>query len=344
MSSEILAQVIRGETAESVHRGHLVVMDGDKNIVASAGEPDTVTFFRSACKAFQALPFVASGGADRFGFTEDEIALACASHSGQPMHVTVAAGMLSKAGFAEGDLKCGTHLPFDEAESKKLLRSGERATALQNNCSGKHAAMLAFAKHIGADPASYDAIDHPVQQEILKTIAQFAEMPVGNIKLGIDGCAVPNFAMPVTAMARCFANLISPPASFEDNVKQACSAIVSGMTRYPQLIGGTDRLDTMIMEAAAGKVISKVGAEGVWLCGVLPNEKYPRGLAIALKIEDGDDKRARPVVAIEILRQIAAIGAKDLIDISPMAIKNRRGEVIGEVESVTRLRVDRTAS
>jgi L-asparaginase II len=116
------------------------------------------------------------------------------------------------------------------------------------------------------------------------------------------------------------------------------------MTRYPQLIGGTDRLDTMIMEAAAGKVISKVGAEGVWLCGVLPNEKYPRGLAIALKIEDGDDKRARPVVAIEILRQIAAIGAKDLIDISPMAIKNRRGEVIGEVESVTRLRVDRTAS
>ena len=168
MNSEILAQVVRGETLESVHRGHLVVMDGDKNVVASLGDPSTVTFFRSACKALQAMPFIASGTADRFDFSEDEIALACASHSGEPMHVNVAASMLEKAGFSEADLRCGTHLPFNEKEAERLLRAGEEPTQLHNNCSGKHVAMLAFAKHIDVDVRTYESIDNPIQKEILK--------------------------------------------------------------------------------------------------------------------------------------------------------------------------------
>ena len=330
--SAILAEVFRGDTLESVHRGHIVVMDGQKNVLTSLGEPETVTFFRSACKALQALPFIVSGGAERFGFTEDEIALACASHSGEPIHVKVAESMLEKAGFTESDLGCGTHLPFDEREAARIMRAGEKPTQLQNNCSGKHAAMLAFAKNIGADPKSYESINNPIQKEILKTVSQFAELPVDEIKLGVDGCAAPNFAMPLTAMARCFANLINSPDSFSDDVKRACSRIVSAMTYYPELIGGRERLDTMVMQAAPGAVISKVGAEGVWLCGVLPSKKYPTGLAIALKVEDGDDKRARPVVAVELLRRLGLLRHNDLPDASPMQLRNRRGDVVGRVE------------
>jgi len=337
MKSEVLAQVIRGETVESIHRGHLVVMDGDKNVVAAVGDPDTVTYFRSACKAFQALPFIAGGGADHFGFSEDEIALACASHSGEPMHTRVAQSMLSKAGFAESDLRCGTHLPFNEKETERILAAGERPTQLHNNCSGKHAAMLASAKYIGADPASYDSITHPVQQEILKTVAAFAEMPVDSIAIGVDGCAAPNFAMPLSNMAICFANLIAPQKAFDERIRQACISMISAMVKFPELIGGTERLDTILMTAAPGKIISKVGADGVWLCGVLPDDRYPRGLAIALKIEDGDDKRARPVVAVELLRELGVLPTDALTDISPMPIRNRRGDIVGKVNPQLRL-------
>jgi len=337
MKSEVLAQVIRGGTVESIHRGHLVVMDGEKNVLAAVGDPYTVTYFRSACKAFQALPFIAGGGADHFGFSEDEIALACASHSGEPMHTRVAQSMLSKAGFAESDLRCGTHLPFNEKETERLLAAGERPTQLHNNCSGKHAAMLAFAKYIGADPASYDSIIHPVQQEILKTVAAFAEMPVDSIAIGVDGCAAPNFAMPLSNMAICFANLIAPTNALDERIKQACMSVISAMVKFPELIGGTERLDTILMKAAPGKIISKVGADGVWLCGVLPDERYPRGVAIALKIEDGDDKRARPVVAVELLRELGVLPTDALTDISPMPIRNRRGEIVGQVNPQLRL-------
>ena len=332
MNAEILAHVVRGETIESVHRGHIVVMDGEKNIVASVGDPETITYFRSACKALQALPFVVSGGAKRFGFSQDELALACASHSGEPIHVKVTASMLAKAGFSESDLRCGRHLPFNEAETERILRAGEKATQLHNNCSGKHAGMLAFAKHIGADTTSYESIDNPIQQEILKTVAQFAELPVDEIQIGVDGCAAPNFAMPLTAMARCFANLIAPPGSLGTDEKQACNKLVSAMMTFPELVGGTERLDTILMKAAPGSLISKVGADGVWLCGVLPNEKYPKGLAIALKIEDGDDKRARPVVAIDLLKKLHVLLNTELSELSPLPIKNRRGDEVGLVQ------------
>ena len=330
----MLVRVVRGETVESLHRGHFVVMDGDKNKIAEAGDPSTVTYFRSACKAMQALPFVASGGADRFGFSVEELALACASHSGEPMHVNVAASMLEKAGFTEGDLRCGTHVPFSDSAAETLLRAGEKPTQLHNNCSGKHATMLAFAKHTGADPATYDSIDNPIQQEILRTMAMFAELPISSIAIGVDGCSAPNFALPITAMARCFANLINPPDSFGSAVHAACKRLVAAMIAHPELVGGTDRLDTILMKAAPGRLISKVGADGVWLCGVLPSDQYPSGLSIALKIEDGDDKRARPVAAVEILRQLRILSDADLKQFSPMQIRTRRGEVAGEIRAI----------
>lgn len=330
--SQILANVVRGETVESVHAGHIYIIDGEGNEVASLGDPSTVTYFRSACKAFQLIPCITSGAADAFGFNEKEIALGAASHSGEVVHIAIAARMLSKIGLSESDLRCGAHLPFSEADSKIMQRSGEEPTQLHNNCSGKHAAMLAFAKHIGADIATYDSPDNRIQKRILRCVADFAEVPENEIAIGIDGCAAPNFALPVAAMAKGFINLISP-SKFPEPTQKACERIVSAMMKYPELIGGSERLDTKLMQAAPGRIISKVGADGVWLCGVLPCERWPSGLGIALKVADGDDYLSRPVVAIEILRQLGILSSDDLADLAPMPIKNRRGDVVGKVHS-----------
>lgn len=331
MPPKILAKVIRGGTIESVHRGHIIVIDGRGETVASVGDPKAVTFFRSASKPFQAMPCITSGAADAFGFSDEEIALSCASHSGEPRHVRIAALMLERIGLTEAHLHCGTHMPFSEKESERMLRAGEYATQLHNNCSGKHAAMLALAKHIGADISTYESIENPVQQAILETVAQFSELPAEKIHLGVDGCVAPNFAMPLAAMARSFANLVLPK-KFNEKTQKACSRIVSALINFPELIGGTDRLDTVLMQAAPGKIISKVGAEGVWLCAVLPGEQYPTGLSIAVKIEDGNDYRARPVVAVETLRHFGILAGDKLPELSPLHLTNRRGDAVGLVE------------
>jgi len=333
MVPPILAEVVRGETVESVHRGHICIVDGGGKQIASVGDTELVTFLRSSAKPFQAMPFILCGAADEFGFTEDEIAIACGSHSGERMHTSIVANMLERLQLSESDLRCGTHTPFNNKEAERLSRAGETPTQLHNNCSGKHAAMLATAKHMGADTTNYESTSNPIQKAITKAVSNFAEIPVADVKIGVDGCGVPSFAMPVAAMARSFANLVMPD-KFEDDIKNAAVRIVEAMIKYPKLIGGTERLDTMLMEAASGKIISKVGADGVWLCGVLPSEKYPAGLGVALKIENGDDKRARPVVAVEILRQLGILSAGDLPDLSPMPLKSRRGDIVGKIEAV----------
>jgi L-asparaginase II len=329
--SEILAKVIRGETVESVHRGNLIILDGEGETVAQFGNPEEVTFYRSAAKPFQALPFILSGAAERFSFTESEIALACASHSGEKIHTELAEEMLEKAGLSESDLRCGSHLPFHEETAHKMIKYGEKPNQLHNNCSGKHAAMLAFAKHIGAGLESYLSKENPIQQAILLTISEFTEVPVDEIKIAVDGCSAPNFAVPLSAMALSFAKLIDPPESFVGELKIACGKMVSAYLNHPELIGGTERLDTLIMQAASGKMICKVGAEGVWLAGILPCERWEKGLSIALKIEDGDDHRARPVVAIELLRRLGVLEKSDLADHSPMPVKSRRDVIVGKV-------------
>jgi L-asparaginase II len=213
-----------------------------------------------------------------------------------------------------------------------MTRAGEKPKQLHNNCSGKHAAMLAFAKHIDAGIADYDSRDNRIQKRILRCVADFAEIPEDQIAIGIDGCSAPNFALPVSAMARSFANLLKP-SKFSESVQNACGRIVSAMLQYPELIGGTTRLDTMLMRAAPARLISKVGADGVWLCGVLPCDLWPKGLAIALKVEDGDDHIARPVIAVEVLRQLGVLAAGDLSELSPMPVKNRLGVVVGKIFS-----------
>ena len=258
-----MARLIRGETMESLHRGHFIVVDGDGVLIRSAGDTGFFTYMRSAAKPLQALPFLTSGTADEYGFSDEEIALACASHSGEARHTRVAELMLQRTELSEAYLRCGTHLPFYEKEAERMMRAGEYPTQLHNNCSGKHAAMLATAKHIGADLATYDALENPLQQQILSAVAMMTEIPVSEIAIGIDGCSAPNFAMPLSAMAKSFANLVSPPAGFSEETQKACGRIVSAMVKFPELIGGSERLDTMLMQAAEGQIISKVGAEGV---------------------------------------------------------------------------------
>jgi L-asparaginase II len=215
-----------------------------------------------------------------------------------------------------------------------MIRAGENPTQLHNNCSGKHAAMLAFARHIGADLKDYERLEHPVQQAILECVAEFTDVPVDAIKISIDGCVAPNFAVPVRAMAAAFAKLVRPPKSFDAETREACRRVVSAMMSQPEMIGGTGRLDTLIMQSLRGRIVSKIGAEGVYSAGVLPSPKWKTGLGIALKIEDGDDKRARAVVLIEVLRQLGILDDSNdekLREYSPLRIKNRQGESVGQV-------------
>jgi L-asparaginase II len=343
--AEPLVEVRRGAITESRHRGHIVAVTPNANIVASAGAPECVTFLRSSAKPFQALPLLVSGAADHFGFTDEEIALACASHSGEPIHTELAAEMLRKIGLGPDALKCGVHEPFNPEVARQLRDKGEQPNALHNNCSGKHAGMLALAKYLGSPTETYDSAENPVQLAIAKTISQFCGIAIEDLAVGIDGCGVPVFGITVKAMAVAYARLVKPPAELDEATRKACARVVRVMTANPELIGGTvERLDTEIMRAAPGRLISKVGAEGVYTAGIVPCDKWPLGLGIALKIEDGDDHRARPTVVIEALRQLGVLRDESLEAVARYAffpVRNRPGEVVGEIRASFHLMSDK---
>ena len=335
--AEPLVEVRRGALTESRHRGHVVAVEPNGRIVRFLGAPENVTFLRSSAKPFQAIPLLVSGAADHFSFDDREIALACASHNGEPIHTEIVASMLKKIGLGPEALKCGIHEPYSQEAAQQLRANGQQPNVLQNNCSGKHAGMLALAKHLGAPTENYDSPENPVQIGIARTIASFSGIPIQDLAVAVDGCGVPVFGITVKAMALAFAKLVSPAAEFDDATKASCNRIVRVMTAYPELIGGTkDRLDTEIMRSSPGRIVSKVGAEGVYTAGILPSGRWPNGLGLALKIEDGDDHRARPIVVIEALRQLGVLSDESLEFVSRYAffpVKNRRGDVVGEIRA-----------
>jgi L-asparaginase II len=338
-----LVEVRRGPIVESRHRGHLAVVAGDGKTIAELGSPDTVTYLRSSGKPFQTLPLVASGAADRFGFATQEIAIACGSHSGEPIHVETVRSMLQKIGLDASALKCGVHVPFNIAVARELAERGEQPSVLQNNCSGKHAGMLALALHLDAPTETYDQSNNPVQQEIVRTVSEFAGDPLDEIAIGTDGCGVPVFGVSVRSMALMYARLVNPPDTLPATIREACRRVVTAMIEYPEMVGGTvDRLDTELIRIGAGTLISKVGAEGVYTVGVLPCEAWPAGLGLALKIEDGDNQRARPPAVIEALRQMGVLDDEALAALAPHArsvIKNHRGDHVGEVRACFTLKM-----
>jgi L-asparaginase II len=335
--AEPLVEVRRAAITESRHRGHVAVVEPDGTVVASLGAPNAVTFLRSSAKPFQALPLLVSGAAERFGFSDEEVALACASHNGEPIHTKIVASMLEKIGLGPEALRCGVHEPYGLEAAAVLRARNEAPNVLHNNCSGKHAGMLATALQFGAPIENYESPENPVQIAIAKVMSQFTDVPVEDFAVGIDGCAAPIFGVSVRTMALAYARLVSPPSSFDKATRAACERIVRVMTAYPELIGGTsDRLDTEVMRAAGGRVVSKVGAEGVYTAGILPCERWPNGLGLALKIEDGDDKRARPTVVIESLRQLDVLYDDSLEAVSRYAffpVQNRRGDLVGEIRA-----------
>lgn len=345
MSSKIegwyrpVVEVTRGKAVESVHFGAAAVVNSDGKLIASYGDPQAVTFLRSAAKPFQALPFIEMGGAEKFGFTESEIGLICASHSGTDKHVSAILNLQAKIGITEDDLLCGTHPPMHQPTVEDLLLKGVKPTPNRHMCSGKHTGMLAYAKMLGADFKHYLDYDSPVQENILNVFSEMCDIPVNQIELGTDGCSAPVFAVPLFNAALGFARLCDPK-KLSPARNTACQKIFAGMTGAPDMVAGPGRFDTLFMETMNGGIMTKTGAEGYQSFGI-PSRNGKPGIGIALKISDGDvNDRSRGLVGLEILRQLGLISADELTKLAGFytkKISNWRKIPVGEIRPCFKL-------
>ena len=328
-------EATRGNLVESIHMGAFAVVDHKGNLVASWGDPESTTFLRSASKPFQALPFMENDGDDYFGLSQEETAIFCASHSGTDEHVNVLTALHNKMGLQASMLQCGTHIPADPDVWAAMIKRGEAPTPIRHMCSGKHSGMLGYGKLIGADLASYLSMENPIQKEILKTFSEMTDYPLESIILGVDGCSAPNFAVPLRNSAYAFARLCDP-IGLSAARTSACQRITSAMRDHPNMIAGPRKFDTLVMGQTNRKIVSKAGAEGYQCLGVMPDAIEPGSpaLGIAMKIADGDlDARVRPLVSIEILRQLGAITASEaesLKKFGPRRIFNAAKLEVGE--------------
>jgi L-asparaginase II len=290
MRNPVLIELTRGPRIESRHAGAIAVVRPSGEVVASIGDLAAPIFPRSAIKPLQAIACIETGAADHFGFTSREIALASASHSGTPEHTTLAASMLKRVGLSIDALACGVHEPLDGESARALIRARTSPTALHHNCSGKHAAMLATALHAGEGVDGYWHADHPVQMRIAGVLEDLTGQTLGENVRGIDGCSVPNWAIPLPALAVAFARFVTERQMAEGRA-QACRRIARACWDHPELVAGPGRLDSTVMAAFTDKVLLKAGAEGVY-CGALPELE----LGFALKIDDGGKRAAEAVV------------------------------------------------
>ena len=314
----------RGGVAESRHRVHAAVVGSDDRVQAAAGAPDLVTYWRSCAKPFQVMPLVATGGFDRARWGDDQLALACASHGGEPEHLAIAAGMLASLGLEEGDLACGPHEPLTVRGARLLRESGHRPGRLHNNCSGKHAAFLARAVLEGWPTEGYERAGHAVQRAATEEVARWAGVEAASLRIAVDGCGVAVYGLALDAMARAYARLARAHAADDD----VPARIVHAMRTRPFLVGGTDRFDTVLMEETDGQVLAKVGAEGVHSVAVLD-----RGLGFAVKVEDGAARAQHPAVLrlLQLLDVLPDPLPPRLADFLVKPIRNTRGEVVGEL-------------
>jgi L-asparaginase II len=327
---ESVVEVTRGAVVESRHRVHVAVVDADGTLRAYAGDPDLTTFWRSSAKPIQALPVVDDGAFDRFGLTLEELALICGSHSGTAAHVRVAESILEKIGLTAESLACGPHAPFDSEARRALEEQGLEPVRLHNNCSGKHAGMMAVARARGWDPEGYQMMEHPVQARLLTEVARWTQLPAEAIGLGVDGCGVVCYAMPLSQMALAYASLAAAARRGE----RGPATVVEAMTAHPEMVAGEGRICTDIARVTEGRVFAKLGAEGVYCVGVPGAE-----LGIALKVEDGTTRAVAPAVA-GVLRELDLISEDDFGALHRYVfreVSNTRGEATGEVRPSIRL-------
>jgi L-asparaginase II len=344
MSNElpVLAEVRRGTIVESRHRGAIVLADPEGKVLSQIGDARLVTSTRSTIKPIQALPVITSGAADHFNLTSREIAAACASHEGETIHTETAAAMLARVGLDETALRCGAHAPYSPEAARQLERDGLPFNQLHNNCSGKHAGMLVTAVHRGLSIEDYVSPAHPIQREIIKTFSRLADLDE-DLPTAIDGCSAPTFGVPLSSLAVAFARLVNAASRGESetvldsNMAEAAKRVVKAMIEYPEMIGGTKgRFDTDLLRAAGGKLVCKVGAEAVYSVGVLPCERFPRGLGLAFKMEDGSYRGLAPAV-VETLAQLGVLDEAEVTRLAPYhrpVIDNRRGLRVGEVRTI----------
>lgn len=330
-------QRTRGGVVESVHFGAAAVVDSSGRLLASIGDPQTVTFMRSSAKPFQALPFVENGGPDHFAFTPKETALICASHSGTDDHVRTAARIQSRAGFEESDLQCGVHPPTDAETRARMAAADETPTQNRHNCSGKHSGMLACARMMGWPLENYLAPDHPLQQQILRSLGEMSDLAPEHISIGIDGCSAPNFAMPLYNAALAYARL-ADPAGLPEKRAVACREITRAMTAHPDMVAGPGKFDTCVMEAGGGRLVAKGGAEeyqGIGIPAGVLSEDRP-GVGVALKISDGAyHTHASTAVALELLRWLGLALPEEKMGgfRTHYTLENHRGIEVGRAET-----------
>lgn len=343
--SAVVVEQSRGPLVENMYRGDAVVVDGGGRLLFSVGDPGKVTFWRSSAKPIQALPIVLSGAADAFGYGPEHLALFCASHNGEPVHTETVLDALQRAGLMPELLRCGAHAPYDRDTAEALVTAGEEPRAIHNNCSGKHSGMLSLAKHLGFSLDDYLDPASQVQQVILANVADVVGLPSSQIAIGVDGCGVPVFGLPVRNMAWAFARL-ADPASMPPGKEEAGRRFRNAMLLYPHNVAGKRRICTEIMSLPGKRFVAKSGAEGVYCLGVLPEavEASPvlqaagvaGGIGIAVKAEDGD-KDVRHMMVVEVMRQLGLLSEEDLRALARYGdtpIKNHAGRVVGEKKAV----------
>lgn len=322
-----LVEVLRADRIESSHRGAAVVCDSAGRIVAGSGAVERAIYPRSAVKPLQALPLVASGAADRLGLTAAEIALACGSHAGEPLHVATAEDMLRKAGRDASCLECGIHWPLADTAARDLAGRGQPPTPLHNNCSGKHAGFICMARHLGHEPAGYVQPGHPVMREVTAALAAATDARLDDSCRGVDGCSIPTYAMPLTALATGFARL-GTGEGLPTALQQAASRIRHAVAAHPLAIAGAGRFDTRIATACGDAVLCKGGAEGV-AAAAIP----ALGLGLAVKIDDGAGRAAEVAMAALLRRLLpeSLADSAELIRLADVPLTNWNGHEVGRI-------------
>ncbi len=318
----IMCKVMRGDFIESMHVAYAVVVDGKGQIVKNWGDPYYLTCVRSALKPFQASAAVAAGATSAAGFTSAELALMCASHNGEDIHVQTAKEMLEKLGYDMSYYECGSHAPYDRKSKIELIKNSQEPTPLHNNCSGKHAGMLCLTKYLKADPAGYTNVEHPVQQAIMKQVMKFSELE--DFPLAVDGCSAPVPFMTLYNIALMYQKLAS--VDHED-----LSPLYDAMVSNPMLVAGTDRFDTDFIEAMKGHAVTKVGGEAIRGIGFRKDDGSVLGIAI--KMLDGN-QRCVPSVALAVLENLKLLTStvlEKLKKYSNITLKNHRLLEVGSI-------------
>lgn len=320
-----LVDVARGAMIESRHRGRYVVCDADGAIVAHGGDVDAPVFPRSAIKFLQALPLVESGAATAFALSQAELAIACASHGGEPRHVDTVAAWLARVGLGVDDLECGAHMPSAAAAAEALIRIGAKPTALHNNCSGKHAGMLNTCRHLGEPTRGYVRPEHPQQRRVVAVFEAMLGLDLARAPRGVDGCSLPQIAVPLVALAGAIARFGAPDA-LPRRRAEACRTLAAAILAEPFMLAGTNRFCTRAIEACGGKAVIKTGAEGVYVAAI-----PAKGLGIALKIDDGA-ARAAEIAMGHLLLAHAGLGDGERAKVETLttpAIVNAAGLGVG---------------